>query len=79
MAFHGIRPTAQPRTLRSIAEDKGTTPSGFTDGGVAPGSGLPDTMMGAHQTYGDYAGVQVVPSARPAIDPAPFASLRRGR
>lgn len=79
MTFRGVRPSAQPRTLRSIAEDKGTTPSGFVEGGVALGSGLPDAIRGAHETYSDHAGVPIVVAPRPAIDPAPFATLRRGR
>lgn len=80
MAFYGVHPPAQPRTLRTIAEDKGTTPSGFVDGGVEPGSGLPASMPGASERYSDYAGVQVV-ATKPtrSQDPNPFASLRRGR
>ena len=78
MAFHGVRPTAQPRTLRSIAEDRGTTPSGFLEGGVAPGSGLPESMPGATSTYTGM-GALVVPAPRPVADPMPFATLRRGR
>lgn len=80
MAFYGVHPPAQPRTLRTIAEDKGTSPAGFVDGGVAPGSGLPISMPGALERYSDYAGVQVV-AAKPmrSQDPNPFASVRRSR
>ena len=81
MAFYGVHPPAQPRTLRTIAEDKGTMPAGFVDGGVAPSSGLPISMPGAMERYSDYAGVQVVATTKAARpqDPNPFASLRRGR
>ena len=78
--FRGARPLAQPRTLRSIAEDKGTMPAGFLDGGVAPGSGLPDAMPTAHETYFDAAGVGVVAgSPAPLTISSPFGTLRRGR
>lgn len=72
--FRGPRPAAQPRTLRSIAEDKGTVPNGFIDGGVGAG-GLPIGMPGAEQTY-----IDTPPAVTPAPSPPgpnPFGTIRR--
>lgn len=73
--FNGPKPSAQPRTLRTIAEQKGTVPNGFIDGGVAP-SGLPVGTPGAEQVYQDQ--MPAVTSAPPPPSPSPFGSIRRG-
>jgi len=73
--FRGPRPASQPRTLRSIAEDKGTVPNGFVDGGVTAESGLPTSMPGAGQMY-----VEALPGVRPHTPPPgplPFGTIRR--
>lgn len=31
MGFKGLKPSSQPRSLRSVAESKGTTPAGFSE------------------------------------------------
>jgi hypothetical protein len=77
MMFRGPRPAAQPRTLRSIAEDKGTAPAGFVDGGIAP-SGLPISAPTAMQHYvGKLPGV--IPGTAMPPGPSPFGVVRRSR
>lgn len=61
MGFKGVRPPGQPRTLRSIAEDKGSTPASRE--GELPydaNAGVPQGTPGAG-TYTDGAA-----AARPA-------------
>lgn len=78
MAFKGVKPSGQPRTLRGIAEDKGTVPAGFVSGDLDPATLLPKGMPGASQTYKDGQGENVVAASKP-ISPAPFANVKRGR
>jgi hypothetical protein len=78
MGFRGVRPPGQPRTLRSNAEDKGTVPANFVDGGVEA-SGLPNGVRGAGETYVDVADSSVHAAPTPSLSPSPFASIRKGR
>jgi hypothetical protein len=74
--FRGPRPSGQPRTLRSIAEDKGAQPANFLDGNVTA-SGLPVDYPTAQQVYVDTVGAAVTPSAPLPPGPTPFANLRK--
>lgn len=56
MGFRGIVPGKQPRTARSNAEQKGTTPNGFVpDVPYNPQAGCPLYTVGASTTYNDEA------------------------
>jgi len=79
MSFKGVRPSGQPRPLRGIAEDVGTMPANFVDGGVAPASGLPDSIRGAQEAYLDLAENVIQPAPSVGLNPMPFATLRKGR
>lgn len=77
MTFRGTKPSAQPRTLRTIAENKGTTPAGF-DGGEAydAQAGLPAGALTAGQRYEDPAAAAAQQGSAvrktTAADPKPF-------
>jgi hypothetical protein len=73
MTFRAQRPKAQPRTLRSIAEDKGTAPAG-RDGSldVDPVAGVPaQPGAGFGQRYADPADAAVVQNTKRGGAPAP--------
>lgn len=54
--FRGTVPKTQPRTARSNAEQKGTTPSGFVEGvEYNAQAGAPRSMVGANDSYRDSA------------------------
>lgn len=54
--FRGEKPAAQPRSLRSIAESKGTTPSGFhEDLPYDTNAGIPQGAVHAQGQYEDAA------------------------
>jgi len=54
--FKGIRPTGQPRSLRSIAEGV-EKPSNFPmDVPYVPSAGVPASTTGANDTYKDTPG-----------------------
>ncbi len=72
--FKGIKPPAQPRSLRSIAEEKGATPAHRADG--FEGSPVPTEYHDAAATTG--ANVVAGPKVN-AADPQPFANLKGGR
>lgn len=77
--FRGKRPTAQPRTLRGIAEDKGTVPKGF-DGSDNYHAGMidPDSDH-SYEDKAEQARASVSEANKPAgANPNPFQSLRRG-
>lgn len=70
--FHGVRPPAQPRTLRTIAEDKGTTPMSRAD--AINYDMIPST--GYHEP-GEGLGASASNTIKNnAADPSPFANLR---
>lgn len=75
MKHRGIRPPAQPRTLRSIAEEKGTVPAGFpADLAYDDEAGAP-VGAGVAGTYRDSAEqARPSPGAGQAkgSDPKPF-------
>ena len=76
MSYRGQVPKSQPRTLRSVAETKGTRPAGF-DGEVPYDSnaGIPLTQQSAGQRYSDAAdAARPAPGAgqSTATDPSPF-------
>lgn len=71
MSYRGPKPPSQPRTLRSIAETKGTVPAGFVGDNTDPAA-QPGAYVDPESTR------HVVGSKRP-IGPTPFASVRRGR
>ena len=58
--FKGARPKGQPRSLRTVAEDKATA-SFPEDLPYVPSAGLPAATTGASQKYSDTS-----------ADPAPF-------
>jgi len=69
--FKGIKPTSQPRSLRSVAESKGTAPNGF-DGQLeydAKG-GVP---LGARTSGAVY--VDAAEGARPVLSKAVRAPM----
>jgi hypothetical protein len=79
--FKGNKPSAQPRTLRTIAEQKGSNPAGF-DGEIpyVPQTGLPVTVKGATELYVDEAMHVTLSgdkSQAKGADPSPFASIRK--
>lgn len=54
--FRGTIPEKQPRTARSNAEQKGTTPNGFVpDVPYSVEAGCPLSVVGASTTYRDEA------------------------
>lgn len=78
--YRGPRPPAQPRTLREIAETKGTVPAGFVEDVSDPVTHLPPGFPSAGQTYVDpESSKHVTAGTKKPIGPNPFASVRRGR
>lgn len=78
--YRGPKPAAQPRTLREIAETKGTVPAGFVEDTSDPVTHLPRDFKGAGQTYVDTTpSERAVSGTKRPISPSPFASVRRGR
>lgn len=76
--FKTAKPSAQPRTLRTIAEDKGVAPAGMES---APAydtqAGVPMTERTAGQRYSRAAEDQALPTtgavrAPSPADPNPF-------
>ena len=84
MAYKAPIPAGQPRTLRSIAESKGTSPAA-REGEIpyVAQSGMPITAPGAAQMYHDNAAADSTSNPTPAaratglVDPKPFANLRK--
>jgi hypothetical protein len=76
----GVRPAAQPRTLRSIAEDKGTAPASFPeDLPYDHAAGAPKAVSGG--VYADEAAAALPPPSaalkpRPPHEPRPLTNLR---
>jgi hypothetical protein len=67
--FKGVKPSAQPRTLRTIAETKGTTPAGYE------GASEPVPM----QPYKDVdPGHGSLVRETNAATPHPFGNLKGG-
>lgn len=80
MSYRGPKPPSQPRTLRSIAEEKGTVAAGFVPDTADPVTHLPQDFKDAGQVYRDPETVKhVTAGTRKPIGPNPFANLRRGR
>ncbi len=82
MAYKGPKPSAQPRTLRSIAESMGTTPNGFVEETpINPNAGIPSSTPGATQNYEDSAdSVKGAGAGSKAPDgPMPFKNVKRSR
>lgn len=75
MAHKGVLPKAQPRTLRTIAEQKGTTPSGFT-GGDTPG--VPSLPEQGYKDVADEAKNGAVSNPASTGGKQPFGNLKGG-
>ena len=79
---NGKLPAAQPRTLRTIAERKGTKPAGF-DGAAAyaPNAGMPAGMKSATDVYKDDAVEAQASATGQAVGatPNPFVNVKKGR
>lgn len=78
----GVKPAAQPRTLRTIAEDKGTAPAGFE--GATPyvaNAGVPLSEPSAMDSYVDSAQevFEMARSAPASGAPSPFVNVKKGR
>lgn len=80
MPFRGRVPDTQPRTLRSNAEQKGTTPGGFpADVPYSHDAGCPLETVGAATTYHDNADPrEAEPAEKRRDQKSPFVVTRRG-
>lgn len=85
MKHSGVRPPAQPRTLRTIAEDKGSAANGFEGIGETDqydkDEGVPTAHPGTGGSYNDVAqaakpGKAMARRGLTPSDPKPFSNLR---
>ena len=79
--FRGTRTSAQPRTLRTVAEDKGTAPSGRDVMPFNAQAGIPDGEIGQAGSYDDIAKAALPPAGSGvrtpgAEQPKPFGKGR---
>jgi len=74
MPMHqGVKPSAQPRTLRTIAEEKGAVKQGSGDEvAYDPRAGIPTSAKGAGQRYQDEAEKAAALSGMQPSNPKPF-------
>ena len=76
----GLKPAAQPRSLRAIAESK-NGPDGFIgDPNFVYDSGIPASTPGAQGVYSDYANSATFgPTVGQMRGSAPFTNVRGGK
>lgn len=74
MPFTGTKPKGQPRTLRTIAETKGSKPAQREDNsGYDMEAGIPMSVPGGGQRYEDEAaGKRMQPGGGQTGGPKPF-------
>lgn len=70
--FRGVKPKSQPRTLRTIAEQKGTTPAGF-DGADEPEE---TKLRGEYDDKAEAAKGGSPTRGTNASDPKPFKNMK---